>query len=272
MSIKRVVVLSDCQLPYEDRRALKNVIQFISEYQPDELYQIGDLMDYPTPSRWSKGTRDEYAQLVIEHSEYGKKNFLEPLRAVYDGPVGILEGNHDERPRVYLEQNAPALAEFVNTVKFETLLDFDGFGVTRTPAFYEVGPGTVLVHGHEIKGMSQIAGTSGYNHAAKAGANVVMGHTHRLGIRRHTSGYIGGKLTMRWGFETGNLMDAGKAQYLGAGGVANWQKGFGLLYVGKYDVSPVAIDVHSDGSFVVEGQRYGVIRRGSGGKFAPKAA
>ncbi|SFI79786.1 Calcineurin-like phosphoesterase superfamily domain-containing protein [Streptosporangium canum] len=268
---KRIVVISDTQLPYEDKRALRNVIAFIGEYQPDAVYQIGDLMDYPTPSRWSKGTRNEFEQQVISHSDYGKKNFLEPLRAVYSGPVGILEGNHDERPRVYLAQNAPALAEFSETFHFAKLLDFDGFGVDLIKPFFKIGQDTVLVHGHEIKGMSQIAGTSAYNHATKAGANIVMGHTHRLGIRRHTAQYIGGKPVRRWGFEVGNLMDHRKTQYLGAGGVANWQSGFGLLYVGKYDVSPHAIDVWSDGSFVVEGERYGAIKRGSGGKFATAA-
>ncbi|MGJ3559604.1 metallophosphoesterase family protein [Streptomyces sp. INA 01156] len=54
--MKRVVVISDTQMPFEDKRALKNVIDFVGEYQPDEVIQIGDLVDYPTPSRWSAGT------------------------------------------------------------------------------------------------------------------------------------------------------------------------------------------------------------------------
>lgn len=265
--MKRVVVISDCQLPFEDKRALKNVISFIGQWQPDEVYQIGDLMDYPTPSRWSKGTRDEYAQLVKDHSEYGKRNFLDPLRAVYDGPVGILEGNHDARPRDYLTKEAPALAEFGDVVHFSTLLDFDGFGVEHTPAFHRVGPDTVLIHGHEIKGMSQIAGTSAYNHARKAGANLIMGHTHRMGIRRETTGNSSTGYVTRWGFEVGHIMDPGKAQYLGEGGVANWQAGFGVLYVGDYDVQPVGVDINRDGSFVVEGVRYGALKRGPGGRF-----
>jgi len=100
----------------------------------------------------------------------------------------------------------------------------------------------------------------------KAGANVVTGHTHRLGIRRQTSQYIGGKPTRRWGFEVGHLMNIKKASYLG-GGVANWQSGFGILYVDKYYVAPVAIDVWPDGSFVVEGERYGALKRDSNGRF-----
>lgn len=268
---QRIVVISDTQMPYEDKRALKNVIAFIGEYQPDAVYQIGDLMDYPTPSRWSRGTREEYQQRVLSDSEYGKKSFLEPLRAVYSGPIGILEGNHDLRPRQYLAEQAPALAEFAETLHFSKLLDFDGFGVDVVKPFHKVGPDTVLIHGHEIKGSSQIAGTTAFNHAMKAGVNIIMGHTHRLGIRRHTSQYIGGKATRRWGFEVGNLMDVRGASYLSPGGVANWQQGFGLLYVGKYDVSPVAIDVWPDGSFVVEGQQYGKAKRSSDGKFKAAA-
>ncbi|GEB50402.1 metallophosphoesterase [Streptomyces cacaoi] len=269
--MKRVVVISDTQIPYHDGRALKNVLEFIGAYEPDEVFQIGDLVDYPTPSRWNQGTRGEFEQAVMRDSETAKRVFLEPLRKVYDGPLGILEGNHDERPRVYLAQNAPALAEFSDAFHFSKLLDFDGFGVKHVPSFYKVGPDTVLIHGHEIKGMSQIAGTSAYNHAAKAGVNVVMGHTHRLGVRRHTAGYVGGEPVTRWGFEVGNLMDASKAQYLGVGGVANWQAGFGILYVGQYDVSPVAVDVRKDGSFVVEGDRYGALRRARNGQFVAAA-
>lgn len=265
---ERVVIISDVQYPYHDTRAVKNLIKFIGDYSPDRVYQIGDFLDLPTPSRWSKGTREEFEQRVVKDSQGFKRDFLEPLRAVYDGPVGFLIGNHDERAMLYLAKEAPALAEFREVFHPKNLCDFEWFGVDTTPAFHQVGPDTVLIHGHEIKGSSQIAGTWAYNHAMKANANVVMGHTHRLGIRRHTSGYIGGKPTVRWGFETGNLMDAGKAQYLGAGGVANWQSGFGILYVGKYDVSPVAIDIRRDGSFVVEGERYGVLKRGSNGKFA----
>lgn len=266
--MKRVVVVSDTQLPFEDKRAMKNVIDFIGDYQPDEVYQIGDLVDYPTPSRWNKGTREEFEQTIIRDSNYAMKNFLAPLRAVYDGKIGILEGNHDLRPRLYLEQNAPALAEFANQFHFQHLLHFDDFGVELIPPFYKVGKDTVLIHGHEIKGLSAIAGTTAYNHANKVGLNVVMGHTHRLGVRRNTRGFVGGRSEMLWGFEVGNLMDPRKAQYLGPGGVANWQKGFGILYVGNYDTSPVAVDIRHDGSFVVEGTRYGALKRRAG-KFAP---
>src|SRR5690606_19423085 len=77
------------------RSALKNVLGFIKQYQPDEVVQIGDLMDFPQPSRWSKDTRAEFEGSVFKDAEYGIKNFVKPLRDVYDGPVKVIEGNHD---------------------------------------------------------------------------------------------------------------------------------------------------------------------------------
>ncbi|MFI9202611.1 metallophosphoesterase [Streptomyces sp. NPDC053048] len=267
--MKRIVIISDLQVPYHEPKALSNLINFIGDYQPDELYQIGDLNDYETPSRWNEGTRLEYRQQVRSDSETTKRKVLEPIRRVYEGLFGILEGNHDLRPRTYLSNKAPALAEYADDFHFSKLLDFDGFGIDLTPSFHPVGPDTALIHGHEIKGMSNIAGTTAFNHAAKAVRNVVMGHTHRLGVRRQGPSHLGG---LRWGFEVGHLMDPRKAQYLGAGAVANWQAGFGILYVGDHEVSPYAVDVRRDGSFVVEGERYGKILRGAGGRFARKEA
>jgi metallophosphoesterase superfamily enzyme len=266
--VKRVVVVSDVQAPFEDKRALKNVIQFIGEYQPDEVIQIGDLVDYPAPSRWSAGTRAEFEGNVIRDSEYTKANFLEPLRAVYSGPLGVLEGNHDERPQKYLASRAPALAAEDTYYRFENLLDFAAYDVQKLTPYYDFAPGWVAIHGHESPGMNQVPGATARLKAVKAGTSVVMGHTHRLAVSPHTTGH-NGKLKTIYGFEVGHLMDVRKAGYL-KNGPANWQKGFGLFYVGKYNAVPHAIPVEDDGSFVVEGQRFGKIKRGPKGHFVQK--
>ncbi|MEU3825205.1 metallophosphoesterase [Streptomyces sp. NPDC029080] len=267
--MKRIVVISDTQMPYEDKRAMRNVLNFIGEYAPDEVIQIGDLVDYPAPSRWTAGTRYEFAGGVIRDSEYAKRNFMEPLRSVYDGPLKILKGNHDERPEKYLEKNAPALAAEDVAYRFESLLDFDGFGAELVEPYYAFAPGWVAIHGHESPGLNQVAGRTAAMKAKKAGVSLVMGHTHRLAISPESTGY-GGKLRTIYGFEVGHLMDVRKAGYL-KNGPANWQRGFGLFYVGKYSATPHAIPVEDDGSFVVEGVRFGEIKRGNNGKFAKAA-
>lgn len=254
---KTIVILSDIQAPYEDRKALKAVTEFISDYQPDELVQIGDLADYPQPSRWSKGSAEEFQGSVFEDSRYIREKVLKPIREVYDGPFGILEGNHDERPRKYLAQYAPALAE-ARTFHFENMLDFDGFGINKLPNFYEFHPDWVMTHGHlgGIK-LTQEAGKTALNAATqKFDKSVIMGHTHRLGVVQKSVGYDQVIHKVFTGVEVGNLMDMRLAGYL-KGATANWQQGFVVLHIdGKHvNVQDVVI---SDKKFTVDGVTYNI--------------
>ncbi len=93
--MERIVVIPDTQFPYELTGLVQAVINFIGDYQPDQLVQIGDLMDYPQPSSWSKDTAAEFRGSVLADNHYAKKTFLRPLRKVYDGPFKVFEGNHD---------------------------------------------------------------------------------------------------------------------------------------------------------------------------------
>ena len=253
---KRIVVVSDTQIPYEDRRAVKAVVKFIGDTQPDEVIHIGDLVDYPQPSRWNKDTRGEFEGSIFADSEATKARFLAPLREVYDGPVGVHEGNHDERPRVYLAKYAPALVES-QAFNLEVLLDFDGFGVQLLPEFYRIAPGWITTHGHRggIR-LTQKAGDTALNAAVKMNTSVIMGHTHRLGLKPHSTGY-GGTVTKEvWGMEVGNLMNMKLAQYL-KGGTANWQQGFGLVTVDGKHVKPEIIPIIG-GRFSVDGHLWEV--------------
>src|SRR5690606_34525490 len=250
---KRIVIVPDTQIPLHHRKAMKRVIDFIGEYQPDEVVHIGDLMDYPQPSRWSKDTRAEFEGSVFEDSEMGKKHFLEPLREVYSGPVGVIEGNHDARPREYLEKYAPALAES-RAFHMDTLLDFEKYNVQWLPKFYELAPGWVATHGHKggIR-LTQDAGKTALNAGVRFGKSVVMGHTHRLAALPKSFGYDGNIQTI-WGVEAGNLMDMRQAQYL-KGATANWQMGFVILLVNKDRVTPVVVPI-VDNEFTVDGTVY----------------
>lgn len=248
---RRYVVISDTQMPYEDRKALKAVIRFIGETQPDEVVQIGDLMDYPQPSRWSKGTAAEYEGSVFADSEHAKRRFLEPLREVYGGPVGVIEGNHDLRPRTYLAKYAPALAES-GAFHVENLLEFKRFEVDRLPDFYPFAPGWVMTHGHLGKiSLSRIAGNTALGAAKKMGVSVVMGHTHRQGIANYTSGYGGEATKILTGMEVGNLMNMKLAGYLDKG-TADWQTGFAIVDVDGTHVRPQIIPIQGR-KFTVDG-------------------
>jgi len=252
---KKIVVLSDIQHPFEDRRAVRSVIRFIGEYQPDEVVQIGDLMDYPQPSRWSKDTAEEFKGSVFADSEYAVEKFMEPLRAVYDGPVGVIEGNHDERPRTYLAKYAPALAES-HAFDLDVLLRFEDYGVTLLPDFYDFTPGWVMTHGH--KGgipRSNEAGKWALNGATRFTKSLIMGHSHRLGIMSRTHGYDGRGVTLT-GFEVGNLMNMSLVGYL-KGATPNWQQGFGVITIDGNHVSPQLVSIDNS-KFVVDGETFRV--------------
>lgn len=88
----------------------------------------------------------------------------------------------------------------------------------------------------------------------RRGRVVITQNTHSLGLQ-HDHSYMNGKLTRRlYGVEVGHLMDLKKAEYLKLG-AANWQMGFGMLYVYKDKVYPQVVPIVGK-SFVVEGQRY----------------
>lgn len=252
--MKTTCIIPDTQIPYHDRKALQTVIDFIGEFDPDEVVHIGDLADFPQPSRWNKGTRGEFEGSVYRDADAVKRQFLEPLRKVYAGPVGVHEGNHDLRPRAYLNKYAPALQES-NAFSMATLFDFDGFGVTELPEFYKIAPGWVSTHGHRggIR-LSQLSGSTALNAAKKFGKSVVCGHTHRLGLVNFASGYGGRPMVEVAGMEVGNLMDMRKATYL-KGGSANWKQGFGILWVDGKTVRPEIVPI-SDRSFIVDGETW----------------
>lgn len=251
---ERIVVVSDVQMPFHDRKALRAVLQHIADTQPDKVVQIGDLIDLPQPSRWNKGTAGEFEGSVFRDAELVKREFLAPLREVYDGPVSIHEGNHDLRARHYLAKYAPALAES-GAFNMEVLLDFDEFGVELLPDFHPIAPGWISTHGHMGKiSLSQIAGSTALNAAKKFQLSVVMGHTHRQAVVSHTFGYAGREVQTVTGFEVGHLMDMKKAAYLN-NSTANWQKGFGLLTIDGKHVKAEGIPI-KQGRFIVDGETW----------------
>lgn len=253
---KRYLIMSDVQAPYEDRKVVRAFINFAAEYQPDEIIQIGDFMDFPSTGRWSKGAAAEFEGSVYADCEYAKRTILGPLREAYAGPIKIIEGNHDLRPREYLKKYAPALADS-GAFDFDVLLDFDGFGIEKAPDFYSFAPGTVAIHGHlGGLGLAQIAGNTAARGTERFEKSIVMGHTHRLGIVSKTKGYDSIVTSQRFGFEVGNMMDMRKATYLKRA-TGNWQQGFGIVHVDGKHVRPEAVPIIG-GKFVVDGRTYKV--------------
>lgn len=255
MAEANIVILPDSQHPYVHRPFLNRMIKFIGEYQPTSVYSVGDWVDMPQPSRWSKGTAAEY-ELTLQHDIDDAVNTIAKIRAVFDGHFAIKMGNHDERLETYVTQYAPALRS-MRALRFEELMKAEEYGVAILRGIAMIAPGTLIMHGHEPAG----SGASGLNRTnpvlaavKRYGCNVVMGHFHGSGLISHTVGRDKDR-KYRFGMLVGHAMDESAATYL-HDQYADWRMSFGVLRVRAGKVYPELVFADEGGRFCVEGKRY----------------
>lgn len=242
------------QIPYHDKRAIKNVVAFVEAFRPDELLCVGDEIDSPQPSRWTKGMAGEYAATLQRDIDMTHQIMSDFRRALGNNkPFIVHRSNHGDRVETYVSRYAPALGS-LRALRIDELLGYESLGIDYRRQPSEVAPGWLMMHGDE-SGLNRSPGGTALGLARKTGQSVVAGHTHRLGIQPETVG-VNGRTKTIYGFEVGNLMDMRQAGYLGYG-AGNWQTGFGLLYVDGKNVTPIAVPIHRDGSFTVEGKVWG---------------
>lgn len=251
--MKAIVVYPDAQVPYHLPAAVRAINNFVRVFQPDEIASVGDEVDFPQISRWSRGLEGEYRGDLQKHVEAGVR-YLESIREAFPhGPFHITRSNHMDRPLRYVAQYAPGLMG-LKVLTVQSLLEFDRLDITYHERPYEIAPGWLLVHGDE-GGVSQEPGRTALRLAQKFGMSVVCGHTHRLGLIPQVQAVNGKQTRALWGFEVGNVMDLRKANYLGARS-ANWHHGLGVLYVDGRKVQPVPVPIRPDGSFIIAGREY----------------
>ena len=251
--MKRIVVLSDMQIPYHDKKAVDAVLEFVEDYQPDELFCVGDEADSPEPSRWNKGRAEEYAGTLQKGLDKTSEIMVAFKEAIGDRPFHVMRSNHGDRIQHYISKYAPALAS-LRELEYAKLLGYRENEITYHDKIYSFAPGWIMAHGDEGN-LIRTAGGTAMALARKTGSSVICGHTHRLGIQHEHMGYNGKIQNRLYGIEVGHLMDLSKASYLNTGS-ANWQQGIAILYVDKGKVIPSVVPITGT-SFVVEGQKYG---------------
>lgn len=235
-----VVVLSDMQIPYHDRPAIRAAIDFIKHTKPAFVVNVGDELDAPQPSRWNKGAAGEFEPDLAKHIELNREIQAEVFDAA-NGRYHIMRSNHVDRIETYIRRYAPAFSH-LQALKIEKLLGYDEIGLTYHRKPWEFAPGWILCHGDEGSQIRTSAGTA-LNLAKRFGKSVVCGHTHKAGLQ-HDHDYFDGRVTRSiYGMEVGNMMDMRKAQYLKTGG-ANWQQAIGELVVENRTVSPKLHLIH----------------------------
>ena len=245
--MKKIVVISDLQVPYHDERAVRNDASIIKRFKPDQVITIGDEIDLPQISRWTEGTPGWFEQSLGTDRDA-------TVEILWDLQVtDMIRSNHTDRLYNVIMKKIPAFLALPE-LKFEKFMKLDELGIKFHRKPLEFAPDWIAIHGDEGS-VKPTPGLTALDAARKHGKSVVCGHTHRAGQSAFTeaSGGVLGRVLR--GVEVGNLMQFSKAGYMK--GTGNWQQAFAVFYVDKKAVTNTIVHIEKDGSFVFEGKRYG---------------
>ncbi len=225
--IKKWIIVSDLQIPYEDVRSLAAVEKYMAAHRWDGLIYIGDLLDFDAISSFNIGSPGltEGKRLSADFSRASKMidRHIKLVRGKHnkDAKIVYLEGNHEERVERFL--NAfPAFKGYFSVPKALDLAakDIEWVPAWSTGATYKVGKATFL-HGNY---------TNQYHPAkmaAKYGDSVFYGHTHDMMSHAVANHLHPDKVHV--GQSIGCLCERDQAYMKGK--PSNWQQGFMVLYL-----------------------------------------
>ena len=245
--MKRTVIVPDLQVPYHDEVAVKNVAAFIKAYRPDSVITLGDEIDLPQISRWTEGMPGWFEQTLGDDRDQAVEvlwSLVEHAKEAH-----MIRSNHTDRLYNVIMKKIPAFLALPE-LRFEKFLKLDELGIVYHKKPYAFQKGWVAVHGDE-QGMNPNAGLTALGAARRHGLSVICGHTHRAGMSAFTEASGGRVGRILRGVEGGHLMDVSKAGY--TRGTMNWQQAFVLVE----DTQVTLINLEKDGTFVVNGRRYG---------------
>ena len=214
VQMKRYVVLSDIQIPFQDDSALEVAYKLIKDVKPDGVLLNGDIVDCYSISDFDK---DPYSQAALEAEIAGACMLMQQLVKV---PNKVwIGGNHEDRwRRVIWKQGSPYRSMFRS---FQEAFQMDDYGFRWRPYGDYVLLGKLMVtHGSMV---SKHSGQTAKAHYDKYGRSVLVGHTHRLGAYYHRN--MEGTYAA---FENGCLCSL-TPEYTQH---PNWQQGFSVVEVG----------------------------------------
>lgn len=236
-------------MPLHDSHAVRAMLKFASDFEPDIFIEGGDNLDYGPISHWLKHKKKSSEQLDLRtDANIYRKEVLDPINQIMSRRSKQkkqkiwMRGNHEEWAREFGEEN-PGAASLVDP---ETLLDLNGWQIVEQGGYVRLGK-LVAIHGDTL---------SGQNHAKQAvdkyGHSVMYGHfhTHQIQPKHEMLDVEQPKL----GIAVPGLCNK-NPNYL-KGKPSQWMKGFAYGWIqddGSYQVN-VPIYVH--GRFVIDGTVY----------------
>lgn len=240
---RSIVVTSDWHIPFQDKEALKLFLNFLYEYQPDELVLNGNINDMTAFSShpklrelavaFSSAREDRKEWLSIAHL---LRQILPDSKIIYIGSQ-CHEGWIDQ-----WAQLSPIIAEDFENYSIPGWLKLSDFGIEYKPEVYDVLGNKELLITHGTVARSK-GGNSAYATMEMEGTSVIQGHTHRLAqVFKTTS--IGETVAV----ESGCLCQRDAWYHLkGRRLMMDWQQGFVLVNTNSNSFSTQCIPIIRDG-------------------------
>lgn len=253
--MKTTLVLPDVQYPDCDMLMLRKIIQVAKELQPDAILQIGDGIDFPQVSQWSKGNAGEFTADLQEHIDGYREKVLHPFREAAPGAdITWLEGNHDLRVRDFVKRYAAPLG-VLRALEIPALFGLDDLNIKYVRGPVNIAPNTYAIHGHESGGYAASPSAWDLKYIKRYGSdkNFVFGHTHQPFVISRAFGYEG-RVSPRFTMNVGSIMDPVKATYVKDGAVS-WVMSFGLIRDDGKRVYPELI-LATDRGFYLNGVKW----------------
>lgn len=170
----KIVVVSDTHAPYHDQKCVALCRKTIKVVKPTHVVYIGDWTDaYPVSSYPKSPSR----KLRIEDEVDTSNDLLDTYQeAAPDAYHIFVEGNHENRLKRYLTNQAPELFGICPSMR--DLLRIDDRGMRWVDYGEHIKLGKVTFT-HDV-------GRCGKNATMQSladwGESLVIGHTHRLGV------------------------------------------------------------------------------------------
>lgn len=205
-----VVIASDIHIPFQDDAAVRLLIKYCKEKQPEVVVLNGDVLDMFMLSRFTKGEgRNPLEEMTM------CQGFLDSLRKVVpNADIYYVIGNHENRLEKYVLTKAPELASLIEDVF--TIIKTSDYRV-RGCASVTFNDNFVCKHGTLLGNKSGLSAIKEMENAYMSGAT---GHTHRL------CKYIARKSGRKFVWlETGCLCSLNPEYMINP----NWQAGFAQL-------------------------------------------
>lgn len=219
MNSQKTVALNDLHVPYFDKKIFELILSFLKDYQPDEVFLLGDIIDFWMISKFRK---DPSRVNTIQKDLDTTRELLRRIRVtLQNAKITFLYGNHEARLKNFIFDKAPQLSN-IKSLHLPFLLGLDELAIKHIDApegFIKRGD-IVFTHGTVV---SQDSAMTARRMLKRFGISVMHGHSHRggstyttnlLGIRAAWENFCLCKMDLcyEWGYQ-----------------IANWQQGFSTI-------------------------------------------